>query len=57
MKTWQKILIVCIGGALSWGLAYCSSIWTQWAMVLASISSASTATVAILTGFKPTPQA
>lgn len=51
MKTWQKILIVCIGGALSWGLAYASSIWTQWAMVFASISTASTATVGILTGF------
>jgi hypothetical protein len=54
MKTWQKILIVCIGGALSWGLAYASSIWTQWAMVFASISTASTATVGILTGFIPT---
>lgn len=54
MKTWKKILIVCIGGAISWGLAYCSSIWTQWAMVLASVSTATTATVAILTGFTPT---
>lgn len=51
MKTWHKITIVCVGGALSWGLAYSSSIWTEWAMVMASLSSASTATVGILTGF------
>lgn len=54
MKTWQKLLIVCIGGAVSWGLAYAASVWTLYAMVFASISTASTATVGILTGFVPT---
>jgi hypothetical protein len=54
LKIWQKIMIVMIGGALSWGLAYCSSIWPTWAIVLASLSTASTATVGIMTGFIPT---
>ena len=53
MKLWKKILIVCIGGALSWGLAFMASIWTQWAVVLASLSTASTMTVGILTGWSP----
>lgn len=54
MRTWQKLVIVCVGGALSWGLAYASSVWTTYAMVFASISTASTAMVGILTGFIPT---
>lgn len=54
MKTWQKLLIVCVGGGISWGLAYASSIWTTYAMVFASCSTASTALVGILTGFIPT---
>lgn len=54
MKIWQKIVIVCIGGALAWGLAFCASIWTEWAVVLASLSTASTMTVGILTGWTPT---
>lgn len=53
MKTWVKLLIVCIGGALSWGLAYASSVWTTYAMVFASLSTAATAAVGIITGFVP----
>lgn len=53
MKLWTKILIVCAGGAISWGLAYCSSIWPTWAVVLASVSSASTAAVGIVVGWSP----
>jgi hypothetical protein len=53
MKTWQKLLIVCIGGAAAWGLAYSSSVWTQWAMIFASLSTASTATVGLLVGWTP----
>lgn len=51
MKLWLKILIVCIGGAASWGLAYTASLLPQWAVVFASLSTASTVTVYILTGF------
>jgi len=51
MKLWLKILIVCIGGAVSWGLAYCSSVWSNWAVVFASVSSASTAAVGLLVGW------
>jgi len=53
VKIGTKIAIVCVGGALSWGLAYCSSVFTQWAMVFASISTATTATVGILVGWTP----
>ena len=54
LKTWQKMLIVCVGGAISWGLAYASSVWTTYAIVFASLSTAATATVGIITGFVPT---
>ena len=57
MKLWAKILIVCVGGAVSWGSAYCSSIWPSFAIVLASISTAATATVGILAGWQPKPAA
>jgi hypothetical protein len=53
MKTWTKLVIVCVGGALAWGLAYSSSVWTQYAMVFASISTASTAAVGLLVGWTP----
>ena len=53
MKTWHKILIVCVGGACSWGLAFSSSIFPDWAIVMASVSTAVTAAVGILTGFVP----
>ena len=52
MKIYMKIIIVCIGGALAWGLAFSASIWTAYAMVFASLSAASTGLVGILTGFK-----
>ena len=53
MKLWAKILIVCVGGAISWGTAYCASVWPTWAMIFASASTASTATVGILVGWAP----
>jgi len=51
MKTWQKILIVCAGGATVWGLSYCGSIWTAYSLVFSSFSAGITALVGILTGF------
>ena len=53
MKLWLKILIVCVGGALVWGLSYCSSIWTDLAFALSSFAAGVTALVGALTGFKP----
>lgn len=53
MKLWVKILIVCVGGAVSWGLAYTASLMPTWAVVFASLSTASTVTVSILTGWTP----
>lgn len=29
MKIWLKILIVCITGALVYGLGFCGTIWTN----------------------------
>lgn len=51
MKTYQKILVVCIGGALVWGLSYCGTIWSAYALVFSSFSAGVTALVGILTGF------
>jgi hypothetical protein len=33
MKRWLKILIVCLSGALVWGLGYCGTIWINLAQV------------------------
>ena len=57
MKTWVKLLIVCVGGALAWGLAYSASVWTEYAMVFASVSTASTAAVGLIVGWSPQQQA
>ena len=54
MKIWKKILIVCISGALVWGLAYCAGIWQAYSMVFASFSASITALCAISTGFTGT---
>jgi len=53
MTTWLKILVVCLGGALSWGFAYSSTLAPDFAMVFASLASASTAGVGILVGWTP----
>jgi len=51
MKVWQKIMVVCIGGALVWGLSYCGTLWTTYALVFSSFAAGITALVGILTGF------
>ena len=51
MKTWQKILIVAIGGGIVWALSYCASLWNSYSLVFSSFSAGVTALVGILTGF------
>lgn len=51
MKTWLKILIVCLCGAAVWGLSYCSSIWQQFSLVFSSFAAGFTALCGVLTGF------
>lgn len=54
MKTWQKLVVIFVGGGISWTSAFLISVWPDYAVVLASLSTAATATVGIMTGFKPT---
>ena len=54
MKTYQKILVVCISGAAVWGLSYAGSIWTNYALVFSSFSAGVSALCGILTGFTGT---
>ena len=51
MKTWQKILVVMVSGGLVWGLSYCGTIWTTYALVFSSFSAGITALSGIITGF------
>jgi len=51
MKTWQKILIVCVSGALVWGLSFCGTVWPTLAMVFSSFAAGVASLCAILTGF------
>lgn len=53
MKMWQKILTVCISGALVWGLSFASSIWSAYAIVFASFATGITALCSIVTGYPP----
>ena len=53
MKIWQKILIVVIGGGLTWGLSFCAGVWPTFSIVFASFATGVTALVGILTGFAP----
>ncbi len=54
MKTWLKILIVCLCGAAVWGLSYAGSIWSNYSLVFSSFSAGVTALCGILTGFSGT---
>jgi len=51
MKVYQKVLIVMGCGAAVWGLAYCGSVWSQYALVTSSFAAGITALCGILTGF------
>lgn len=54
MKTWQKILIVFVGGGVVWALSYVSSLQPGLAMILSSANATVVGLVAFLTGFRPT---
>jgi hypothetical protein len=51
MKTWVKIVIVCVSGAAVWGLSYCGSIWTTYSIVFSSVASGVGMLCGILTSF------
>jgi len=51
MKTWQKLIIVCVSGAAVWGLSYISSIKPDMAMMLASVNAAIVAVCSYFTSF------
>lgn len=53
MKTWVKVTIVCVSGALVWGLGYCGTIWTSYAQAFNLFSAGVAMTCATLTGFAP----
>jgi hypothetical protein len=56
MKLWLKLLIVCVSGAIVWGLSFLSSIKPEMAMMLASINVAVVAVSSFFTGY-PGPKA
>lgn len=51
MKTWVKFVIVCVSGAVVWGLSYASSLHPEMAMMLASINVAVVAVCSYFTGY------
>ncbi len=51
MKLWLKLLIVCISGAIVWGLSFLSSVHPEMAMMLASINVAVVAVCSFFTGY------
>jgi len=51
MKTWQKVVVVCVCGAAVWGLSYASSLFTDYALVCSSFATGVTALCSIITGF------
>lgn len=51
MKTWVKILIVAASGAAVWALAYCGTLWPDFALVLSSAASTVAMACGAITGF------
>lgn len=51
MKTINKIIVVSASGAAVWGLSYCGTIWSNYALVFSSFAAGVTALCGILTGF------
>lgn len=50
-KTWLKVLIICLTGALTYGLTWASSQYIQWSQVMSLVNTALVLTCGILTGF------
>lgn len=51
MKTWQKLIIVCVSGAAVWGLSFLSGQKPEMAMMLASVNAAIVAVCSFFTGY------
>ena len=51
MSNSKKIAVVVICGGLVWGLSYCGSLYTQFALVFSSFAGGIAALCGILTGF------
>lgn len=51
MKTWKKLIVIVVSGGLVWGLSYCGTVWSAYALVFSSFSAGITALCGILTGF------
>jgi hypothetical protein len=55
MKNWLKILIVCVSGALVWGLSFIGTLESMqnYAMAISLFCGATAALCATITGFAP----
>jgi len=53
MKLWQKLIVVCVSGAIVWGLSVLSSVKPEMAMMLASVNVAVVAACSFFTGYPP----
>ena len=53
MKTWQKFIIVVVGGGAVWGISFLIGIKPEMATMLASVNTAIIGVVGYFTGFKP----
>ena len=54
LKTWHKVVIVCLTGALVWGMGYCGTIWTNLAQPLNLFSSGVAMLCASIVGWSKT---
>ena len=55
MKTWTKILIVAVSGAVVWGLSFVGTLESMqnYAMAISLFSGATAALCSAITGFAP----
>jgi len=55
MKTWVKVLIVCISGAVVWGLSFIGTLeaMQNYAMAISLFCGATAALCTAITGFAP----
>lgn len=51
MKTWIKLLIVCMSGAAVWGLSFEAGLHPEMSMMLASVNAAIVAVCSFFTGY------
>ncbi len=51
MKLWLKLLIICITGAVVWGLAFLCGIYPTYAVPLSLFSAGIASLSSIITGF------